>query len=332
MTLDRLHIVGGGSRNALLCEWTASAAGVPVIAGPEEATLVGNLLVQAMALGELASLGEAREVVRRSFVPTTNTSRRTSQRGRTRRGASPRLAGEGPGARGGKLTGTTGVLAGIPAPEDRWDRRRGRGPRRWSTPGLPLEPVRRRSRAREHRRRQHVRPRRRSPTTPAASTRVLWVKGSGTDLATITAQGLPRSAPRRAAAAARARVDGRRGDGRLPAALGDPAGPAAAVDRDAAARVRAGDARRPHAPRRDHRADVVARRSAPRRGGVRRRDRLARLPAARLRHVTAHRRAARGEAQRRAPSCSRSTGSSPGARRTRRATARRSSSSRAPHR
>jgi sugar (pentulose or hexulose) kinase len=69
--LDRLHIVGGGSRNALLCEWTAQAAGRPVLAGPEEATLVGNLLVQAMAMGELSSLDEAREVVRRSFVPTT---------------------------------------------------------------------------------------------------------------------------------------------------------------------------------------------------------------------------------------------------------------------
>jgi rhamnulokinase len=70
-SLDQLHIVGGGSRNALLCEWTAHASGRQVVAGPEEATLVGNLLVQAMALGELASLEEAREVVRRSFVPTT---------------------------------------------------------------------------------------------------------------------------------------------------------------------------------------------------------------------------------------------------------------------
>lgn len=65
-----LHVVGGGARNELLCEWTAQAAGLPVLAGPEEATLVGNLLVQAITLGELSSLAEAREVVRASFEPT----------------------------------------------------------------------------------------------------------------------------------------------------------------------------------------------------------------------------------------------------------------------
>jgi rhamnulokinase len=84
--LDQLHIVGGGARNELLCAWTAQAAGRPVLAGPEEATLVGNLLVQAMALGELASLDEAREVVRRSFVPTAyepaDSSRWEDARGR----------------------------------------------------------------------------------------------------------------------------------------------------------------------------------------------------------------------------------------------------------
>jgi rhamnulokinase len=65
-----LHVVGGGARNELLCEWTAQATGLPVLAGPEEATLIGNLLVQAMALDELGSLDEARDVVRESYTPT----------------------------------------------------------------------------------------------------------------------------------------------------------------------------------------------------------------------------------------------------------------------
>jgi rhamnulokinase len=48
---DVVHIVGGGSRNELLCQLTAEAAGLPVIAGPAEATALGNVLVQARALG-----------------------------------------------------------------------------------------------------------------------------------------------------------------------------------------------------------------------------------------------------------------------------------------
>jgi rhamnulokinase len=66
-----LYVLGGGARNDLLCRWTADAAGLPVVAGPEEATVLGNLLVQAMALGELRSLDEARAVVRSSFTPET---------------------------------------------------------------------------------------------------------------------------------------------------------------------------------------------------------------------------------------------------------------------
>ena len=70
--LEQLHVVGGGANNELLCAWTAQAAQRPVLAGPAEATLVGNLLVQAVALGEIASIAEGRELVRRSFVPTTH--------------------------------------------------------------------------------------------------------------------------------------------------------------------------------------------------------------------------------------------------------------------
>jgi rhamnulokinase len=64
-----IHVVGGGARNPLLCRWTAAATGRLVLAGPEEATAIGNLVVQAIALGELASLEQARELVRRSFPP-----------------------------------------------------------------------------------------------------------------------------------------------------------------------------------------------------------------------------------------------------------------------
>jgi rhamnulokinase len=66
-TVDTIHIVGGGSNNALLCQLTADASGRPVLSGPAEATALGNLIVQAIALGELASLAEARALVAASF-------------------------------------------------------------------------------------------------------------------------------------------------------------------------------------------------------------------------------------------------------------------------
>lgn len=65
--LDRLHIVGGGTQNELLCQLTADCLGVPVVCGPVEATAAGNILVQAMARGEIAGLDEIRAVVRASF-------------------------------------------------------------------------------------------------------------------------------------------------------------------------------------------------------------------------------------------------------------------------
>jgi rhamnulokinase len=66
---DVVHIVGGGAANPLLCQLTADLTGRPVLAGPVEATAVGNLLVQAWAMGELGSLREVRDVVARSLPP-----------------------------------------------------------------------------------------------------------------------------------------------------------------------------------------------------------------------------------------------------------------------
>lgn len=64
--LSVLHMVGGGIRNELLCQWTANACGRPVIAGPIEASSLGNILVQLMASGEVASLTEGRALIARS--------------------------------------------------------------------------------------------------------------------------------------------------------------------------------------------------------------------------------------------------------------------------
>jgi rhamnulokinase len=65
--IERLHVVGGGSQNDMLNRFTADAAGIPVIAGPVEATVVGNALVQAMALGQVSSLELARKIIGNSF-------------------------------------------------------------------------------------------------------------------------------------------------------------------------------------------------------------------------------------------------------------------------
>ena len=65
-----IHILGGGSRNRLLCQFAADATGRPVLAGPSEATATGNTLLQALGRGSLGSMAEVREVVSRSFPLT----------------------------------------------------------------------------------------------------------------------------------------------------------------------------------------------------------------------------------------------------------------------
>ncbi len=65
--IETLHVVGGGSQNEMLNQFTANAAGIPVVAGPVEATTLGNVLVQAMAKGRIETLESARQIVGESF-------------------------------------------------------------------------------------------------------------------------------------------------------------------------------------------------------------------------------------------------------------------------
>jgi rhamnulokinase len=67
--IEVIHIVGGGSRNGLLNQFVADCTGRRVVAGPSEATAIGNILVQAMGAGELGGLDDVRAVVRKSFAP-----------------------------------------------------------------------------------------------------------------------------------------------------------------------------------------------------------------------------------------------------------------------
>jgi rhamnulokinase len=69
--LDPVHIVGGGTQNRLLNQFAANATGRVVVTGPVEATTIGNLIVQMMALGHVGSLAQGRELVRRSFTLVT---------------------------------------------------------------------------------------------------------------------------------------------------------------------------------------------------------------------------------------------------------------------
>jgi rhamnulokinase len=64
--IQRLHVIGGGSRNEYLMRFTADALGMPVIAGPQEGTALGNALVQIRAAGLVGSLQEMRGIVSRS--------------------------------------------------------------------------------------------------------------------------------------------------------------------------------------------------------------------------------------------------------------------------
>jgi rhamnulokinase len=65
--VDVLHIIGGGGQDAMLNQCIANCIARPVIVGPYEATAAGNLMMQMVAAGEIASLAQGREIIRNSF-------------------------------------------------------------------------------------------------------------------------------------------------------------------------------------------------------------------------------------------------------------------------
>lgn len=76
--IETLHIVGGGIRNKLLCQAAADATGCHVVTGPIEATAIGNVMMQAVASGDVSGISEARAVIRNSFEVTEYQPRETA--------------------------------------------------------------------------------------------------------------------------------------------------------------------------------------------------------------------------------------------------------------
>jgi len=75
--IEKLHVIGGGSKNPLLNQWTANSIGIPVAAGPSEATAIGNIMLQAKAAGCVDSLFEMRQIIAESvhideFLPVNS--------------------------------------------------------------------------------------------------------------------------------------------------------------------------------------------------------------------------------------------------------------------
>ncbi len=77
--IQKLHVIGGGAKNSLLCQFTANATGLPVLAGPAEATSIGNIMMQSRAHGFSRSLAQMREVIRNSFEVTVHEPEQTNE-------------------------------------------------------------------------------------------------------------------------------------------------------------------------------------------------------------------------------------------------------------
>ena len=77
-SFDKINIVGGGTQNKLLNQFTADATGATVVTGPVEATIIGNIIMQAIGMGHIKDLAEGRKVIRDSFDLETYTPAKTS--------------------------------------------------------------------------------------------------------------------------------------------------------------------------------------------------------------------------------------------------------------
>lgn len=75
--VNRLHVIGGGSRNALLNQFTADAIGIPVVAGPAEASALGNIMLQAQSAGSVSGLREIRDILSANIETVTFVPRDT---------------------------------------------------------------------------------------------------------------------------------------------------------------------------------------------------------------------------------------------------------------
>ena len=91
--IETLHVIGGGSRNDLLNQWTANALGIPVVAGPSEATAIGNVMIQALAAGAAQDVASMRRMVNgsiplKTFLPqdTERWQKQALSRGKVQRG------------------------------------------------------------------------------------------------------------------------------------------------------------------------------------------------------------------------------------------------------
>lgn len=78
-TIETLHIIGGGAKNALLNQYTANATGKRVVAGPSEATAIGNIMMQAVGAGVVGSVAQARTIIRNSITTETFTPQQSEE-------------------------------------------------------------------------------------------------------------------------------------------------------------------------------------------------------------------------------------------------------------